>query len=448
MGRMVDLDRADRGSRASRTCDAVCQWSERRTPRRAWSCAALRRCGLFAAAAIPALVLLGCGSRQPASDEKPRIVVYASADDAVAREVLEACSAETGIELVPVFDTEATKSTGLENRLRAERDRPRADVFWSSEGFATARLASEGVLAPMSPSSLEAIAPSRIDSGRRWVAFAARARVIVRSTARAVDPPATWWDLPEAGLASGGLPIAIADPRFGTTRGHLAALASAWRAVPPEASSAAAANAAGEAGDASRPKNASDAPTAEVSAGAVQDSAVRAADLAASRSDSTGVLDAWIGRLVARGVRVLPGGNAATVDAVVAGEALFGLTDTDDALAAIARGLPIAMSLPRTHAPGVAGGGTMLVPNTAGVVAGGPGDAAAAERVVRWLASPRCEEILCRSASRNLPLGEAVACDPGFSEPDPLAFDAVSAQRDLAELAERAALRLSAERER
>jgi ABC-type Fe3+ transport system substrate-binding protein len=446
-------------------------------------------------------VASGCDGTEADADKPPRIVAYVSADDAIAREVLAACSAETGIEIVPVFDTEATKSTGLENRLRAERDRPRADVFWSSEGFATARLASEGVLAPMSESVCAALDARRCDPGRRWVAFAARARVVVWNPAKVSEPPESWWDLPDAARDVGELPIAIADPRFGTTRGHLAALREAWRVHPPatrrsegnaraepanSADSAHGAEIASIAEMADATNNTSATSTASKT-GREEDTkdakdgehgdhvtGVQAADVAeivhapnsrnmtnspnsAHEADAAGrpevgraagtsidALDAWIDRLVARGVRVLPGGNAATVDAVVAGEALFGLTDSDDALAAIARGLPIAMSLPRTHAAGVAGGGTMIVPNTAGIVLGGPGSDEAAERVVAWLASARCEELLCRSASRNMPLGATVACDPGFAEPDPLAFDALAAQATITEVAERAARRLAA----
>lgn len=371
--------------------------------------------------ALPMLAAFGGGCREGAStgqapeasgnaavsDAPPkqpigRIVAYVSADDAIAREVLAACAADTGIDVVAVFDTEATKSTGLENRLRAERDRPRADVFWSSEGFATARLAREGVLAPIPDAVLDGVPESRRDQGGRWISFSARARVVVWNTKSGLMAPASWWDLPESAGGTSALPIAIADPRFGTTRGHLAALAEVW-------------GAGSVLSDGGEPEDAD-------------------------------TLAGWLDRLRARGVLVLPGGNAATVDAVAAGEAAYGLTDSDDALAAMARGLPIAMALPPTGGKlasgSVAGGGTMLVPNTVGIVAGGPGALPLAERVVAWLASPRCEEILCKSASRNLPLDPSVACDPGFAEPEPLRFDLERATTRVTELAERAARRL------
>jgi hypothetical protein len=95
--------------------------------------------GVGALGFVPALA--GCERKGGA----PRVVVYVSVDDVLAREVLAACTAATGIEIDAVFDTEASKTTGLENRLRSEVDRPRADLFWSSEGFSAVRLASAGV---------------------------------------------------------------------------------------------------------------------------------------------------------------------------------------------------------------------------------------------------------------------------------------------------------------
>ena len=80
---------------------------------------------------LAASTLAACGDgRSNPRGDSASVVMYISADDALARVVLAACTRDTGIEIVPVFDTEATKSTGLENRIRAERDRPRADLFW------------------------------------------------------------------------------------------------------------------------------------------------------------------------------------------------------------------------------------------------------------------------------------------------------------------------------
>ena len=56
------------------------------------------------------------------------------------REIVVAFVDETGIEVRLVGDNEAVKTTGLMQRIIAERGRPGADVWWSSEPFATIRL--------------------------------------------------------------------------------------------------------------------------------------------------------------------------------------------------------------------------------------------------------------------------------------------------------------------
>ncbi len=369
---------------------------------------------------LAASTLAACGDgRSNPSGESASVVMYISADDALARVVLAACTRDTGIEIVPVFDTEATKSTGLENRIRAERDRPRADLFWSSEAFAVLRLAADGLLAPLSEELWNGWPAQHRDAQRRWLAFSARARVLVWNTAHdtpAIDDLAALCmnatDATNATNATNATKlssqhtastddakrhsIAIADPRFGTTRGHLAALEDAWNA-------------------------------------------------ARQRGIIAPTLEQWLHAMRARGVRVLLGGNSAVVEAVALGECAYGLTDSDDAFAAQARGLPIAMSLARALPRGDAGGGAMVIPNTIARVArvvradgdvGNDNNARLADRVAQWMVSARCEEIIARSPSRNLPLGPNVAreaaVDAAWAEPDPLQFDlaAASARAD------------------
>ncbi|MBI1927603.1 hypothetical protein HYR99_25595 [Candidatus Poribacteria bacterium] len=45
-----------------------------------------------------------------------------------------------------LYDLEATKTTGLVNRLITEKDNPQADVFWNSEVGRTLALKQKGVL--------------------------------------------------------------------------------------------------------------------------------------------------------------------------------------------------------------------------------------------------------------------------------------------------------------
>jgi iron(III) transport system substrate-binding protein len=344
--------------------------------RRAHESSWARRLSSIALAALTILVVAangGCGKRDA-------LVVYVSADETVARPVLQAFTAKTGIPVAPVFDTEATKTTGLAQRLRAEANRPRADVFWSSEIVQTIALADEGLLEPSirqtpngpEPAALVAWRPEFRDAQGRWFAFAARARVIVYATDRVKgdDIPSRWTDLAKPRFKGR---VVMADPRFGTTRTHMGVFATTL-----------------------------------------------------DRLMVAGAFDAFLLGLEENGVRLLTSGNAGVVDAVAAGEADVGMTDTDDVFAAIDRGLPVAMVLPRHAIDARPGGGTLLIPNTVGVVAGtARGDDA--RRFVEFLLSSECEGMLASSASRNIPLGSAgtvrtVGAD-GIDVPDWLVVD-------------------------
>ncbi|MCU0581711.1 MAG: hypothetical protein MUF26_04560, partial [Syntrophales bacterium] len=78
----------------------------------------------------------------------PEVIIYTSVDQVYSEPVLQAFEKKTGIRVRPVYDIEASKTTGLVNRLIAEKDRPQADVFWSGEFVQTLLLKDRGVLAP------------------------------------------------------------------------------------------------------------------------------------------------------------------------------------------------------------------------------------------------------------------------------------------------------------
>lgn len=314
------------------------------------------------------LLLASCSDR-------PEVVLYVSADDHLARQVATAFEDETGVRVRMVGDTEQQKTTGLANRLRAERDNPQADVYWSSEVFQTVALAAEGVLAPYEPPSAAGWPARFADDEHRWHGFAARARVIVYAPDRvpAGERPRTWMDLAQPRFKGR---IVLADPRFGTTGGHLGAMKAYW-----------------------------------------------------SRIAGPAYYDAFLLGLADNGVRILPGGNAGVVEAVARGEADIGLTDTDDVWAAQARGLDVDLVYPRHDLEGEPGGGTLLIPNTVATVTGGPNQAAA-RRLVDFLLSERVERLLAESVSHNVPVRPAIAADfERYAVPDPLAIDYESAAR-------------------
>ena len=314
-------------------------------------------------AAISSIAILLFTSCTADVDDTPEVTIYVSADEQIARKVFEAFTKETGIAVVWVGDTEASKTTALVNRLRLERDVPVADVFWSSEILGMINLAGENILSPHRSMVADSWPNKYKDANHRWFGFSPRARVIAYDPTRvqASQLPTYWWSYGDA---------AIADPRFGTTGTHLAVMAS----FPKQFS---------------------------------------------------GFVDSL------RGERLL-GGNAATLQAVINGTATFAMTDTDDVHAAIERGASVAMVYPRHH-DGI-GGGTLLIPNTVGIIRGcdHPKPAAA---FIDFMLSDKVATLLARSTSHNIPLQPTIADRfPELLVQDPLEVDfyaAASAHIDI-----------------
>jgi iron(III) transport system substrate-binding protein len=332
-------------------------------------------------AALLSLLPAACGA---CGRGDPPVVLYASADPHVARQVIEAFERDTGVRVALVGDTEQQKTTGLAQRLRAEKDNPQADVFWSSEAFWTIRLADEGIFEPHRSPATEGW-PSRYrDEKDRWYGFAARARVIVYAPdrVRADDLPRTWMELTHDRFRGR---VVMADPRFGTTGGHLAAMKAYW-----------------------------------------------------DRSIMPGFYAAFLEGLAANEVWLHPGGNAGVVAAVAAAEADLGLTDTDDVWAAQAAGARVEMLFPRHDAQTGEGTGTLLVPNTVALVRGGR-QRQQATLLLEFLLSEKVERMLAESVSRNLPLRPGLAGEyPQITVPDPLDVDLVQAARILPQAVEEA----------
>lgn len=285
------------------------------------------------------------------------VVLYSSVDDALLAEAVKLAERETGLKIKVVGDTEATKTTGLVQRLIAERDRPKADVWWSSEAMGTCKLASEGVLAEEAVATLAGLDPPWPAMLRQptWTGFACRGRVMVVNTKRVAkqDIPRRLGDLISPTWKSR---IGIARPQFGTTRGHCAALM------------------------------------------------VEHGEPAYS---------AWLDGLRENRVRWLDG-NATVVRACAMGEIDVGLTDTDDVHAGIAKEWPVEMVFESVDRPGLPDApgigrtgdltstGPLLIPNTIARVNNGP-NPDGARRLIDVLLSATSERMLARSESKNLP---------------------------------------------
>ncbi len=150
---------------------------------------------------IGTVLLIGCS---PGGDS---VTVYTSQDQVYAEPVLRQFEQETGVRVRAVYDSEAVKTVGLINRLIAEKNHPRCDLFWNNEAFRTHQLAARGVLAADEPIK----------------SFGARTRQWVWNTnqlGRAELPP----NLASLTNAQWRGKVAIALPLFGTTATHFQVL--------------------------------------------------------------------------------------------------------------------------------------------------------------------------------------------------------------------------------
>ena len=127
-------------------------------------------------------ILIGCSEDSGAPRPSGEVVIYTSVDEIFARPVAEQFEQETGIRVRLVPDTEETKSTGLLNRLIAEKDRPVADVFWSGDPVRAAILKDKGVSAAYRPSTAAGLPARYSDPEHHWTGFSARARVLIYNT--------------------------------------------------------------------------------------------------------------------------------------------------------------------------------------------------------------------------------------------------------------------------
>lgn len=301
------------------------------------------RASLLAAASI-VVVAAACRSPEEAQSESRSVTVYVSTDRVFSEPVLQEYERRSGVRVDVAYDTEETKSTGLANRLLAETNRPQADVFWSNEPVRTLVLKSRGVLAPYRSPSAEGIPAALMDPDGYWTGFSARIRVIAYNTTL-VSPeeaPRSVFDLADPKWKG---QVAMADPRFGSTSFHVAALY------------------------------------------------VQLGDAKA---------DEFFRRLRANQVRIVDS-NSAVRDLVVRGEVKVGLTDTDDVNVAIESGQPVAMALPDKEGLGVP-----VMPNMVSLIADAP-HPDEGRKLIDYLLSPDVERQLAESEAVQIPLHAGVS---------------------------------------
>ena len=120
----------------------------------------------------------GCGG----GDSAKTVVVYSSQDREFAEPVLADYGRRAGVEVLPKFDIESTKTVGLTQLLIQEAARPRCDLFWNNELLNTLRLKEKGLLASWSPPNASGIPDEFKARDGTWYGFAARARILIVNT--------------------------------------------------------------------------------------------------------------------------------------------------------------------------------------------------------------------------------------------------------------------------
>ncbi len=274
----------------------------------------------------------------------PDLVIYTSADDAYSRPLVAEFRRRSGLDVRLVTDAEASKTTGLYKRLLAEhKSGVVADVFWNNEISRTLLLAKKGVLQPFTPSTVKEIPTEFRAKDRTWYGLACRVRVIIYNTdlVKAEDAPKSIGDLAMERWRS---KAAMAEPLFGTTATHCAALRSIKGMNREKA-------------------------------------------------------NAFFKQLIANKMRVVAG-NSVVARMVADGRVEVGLTDTDDAWNMKDKGKPVEIVYPdqRADEPGA-----LIIPNTASLIKGAK-HPQAAKKFLDFLLSAHAEEMLARPPSRHLPV--------------------------------------------
>jgi iron(III) transport system substrate-binding protein len=287
----------------------------------------------FALIVMCALTTSGCRSGTDTGG-RDRVVVYTSVDQVFSDPIFRHCEKDIGLDVRAIFDTEETKSTGVLNRLIAEAGHPQADVFWSGDPVRPFLLVLRKQVQPYRSKIADGLPNSFKASDGTWTGFAARARVLLVNTQMVPKNgmPRSIRDLANPKWRDS---VAMANPIFGTTTMHIAALFATW-------------------GDEK------------------------------ARAFLTSIKD--------NGIRIAAS-NGEVKRLVVSGEVAFGLTDTDDAYQAVKSGAPVAVIYPDQD-----GMGTLFMPTAVVLIRNGP-NPEGGQRLIDCLLGADVEKRMADSAA-------------------------------------------------
>jgi iron(III) transport system substrate-binding protein len=310
---------------------------------------------LVASVLAPLAAFMGLVACAP--ERANEVVVYCALDLEFAEAILADFTRETGIHVRLSSDNEITKTVGLANQIKLEKEHPKADVFWNNEIVNTIRLKRFGCLEPYSSPSAADIPAQWKDAEGFWTGFAARARIFILNRDRCPPglEPDSWRDYLDPARKG---QWAIARPIAGTTASHLAVLFE------------------------------------------TQGEAAAKQWWLGLRNNDTALLT----------------GNGHVMKAVRAGEFAFGFTDTDDFRVAELDGYRVASVYP-DQAEGEIG--CLVIPNTISQVKGGP-NPDHARRFIDYVLSKETERKLAHGPSAQIPVRADVPAPPHVRRLDSL----------------------------
>ncbi|MFT7618816.1 MAG: iron(III) transport system substrate-binding protein [Planctomycetota bacterium] len=300
------------------------------------------------------LMLLALGTGVSAQDAG-EVSIYCSLDQQFSEELLDLFSERTGIKVLKTFDTEATKTVGLVNKIISEEGNPRCDVYWNNEVGQTIRLKNKSLLQPYVSPNAATIPASFKSADGSWTGLAARARVIIynkelfdAADMKKLGLPSSLDDLKDRKWAG---KLTMAKPLTGTTLTHAGALFASW-------------------GETEAKKWIDD---------------LRANDIYWSR------------------------GNAMVMRDVGAGRYAWGYTDTDDANVSKLKGHPTDVIIPDQ---GEGQRGTLVIPNSVMIIKNAK-NLDNAKKLVDFILSNEVEEKLAAGRSAQIPLHPGVKVPAG-----------------------------------
>ena len=292
--------------------------------------------------------VVGCSSPKSV----PSVTVYVSEDQVFSEPLLKAFERQTGIRVDAIYDTEESKSTGVMNRLIAEKAHPKADVYWANEPIRAEVLRQKGILSPYKSPNAQGIDALFKEKNHYWTGFSARVRVLIAGTDAGLKPHSIY-DYTRKTFSQKAV---IANPLFGTTTSHIAALFTLL-------------------GD-------------------------KKATLFLKQMRENGVM--------------ISTSNGESADFVAEGSAVFSLVDSDDAMSRIKRGDKVALIYPDQEEGGL---GAFVVPNVVMLIHQAP-HPREAKKLIDFLLSKESERKLAFADCAQIPLHQGVAMPEGLKPMD------------------------------